>query len=451
MAGRTISEQILSARAGRDVRAGDIVVCAVDLVVGTDASGPMAIDCFERMGGARLFDPTRVIFSLDHYAPPTSAETRAFHDRVRSFAAQYGAECLRVGDGISHQVIVDRRRVAPGQLVVGADSHTVTCGALNLFAVGVGSSDLAAAMLTGQMWLRVPETIRVTLSGRRAAGVAAKDVALAVLAEVGTDGADYQAIEWTGDGLASFSIDDRLVLSNLAVEMGAKAAIGPFDSVLSAWTGAGRGAGGPADQTRRGAGVPAGQSKFDGAFPAPVDGTAVRADPDARYVRQVAIDLTGLSALASAPDDPGNVLAVTEVAGAPVHMVFIGTCTGGRASDFREVLRVLTLTGGRLAPGVQLVLTPASADVERALVADGTHQRLAAIGGEWTTAGCGACCGTSGVIPVAGTTVLSTANRNFKARMGEPTASIYLASPATCAASAAAGRIVASPEDDAWR
>ncbi len=132
-------------------------------------------------------------------------------------------------------------------------------------------------------------------------------------------------------------------------------------------------------------------------------------------------------------------------------MVFIGTCTGGRASDFREVLRVLTLAGGRLAPGVQLVLTPASAEVERALVADGTHQRLAAIGGEWTTAGCGACCGTSGVIPAAGTTVLSTANRNFKARMGEPTASIYLASPATCAASAAAGRIVAPPENDAWR
>jgi 3-isopropylmalate/(R)-2-methylmalate dehydratase large subunit len=330
--------------------------------------------------------------------------------------------------------------VAPGQLVVGADSHTVTCGALNLFAVGVGSSDLAAAMLTGQIWLRVPETIRVTLSGRPAAGVAAKDVALAVLAEVGTDGADYQAIEWMGDGLASFSIDDRLVLSNLAVEMGAKAAIGPFDSVLSAWT-----------RARRGAGVPADQTRIDGAVHPPVDGTAVRADPDARYVRQVAIDLAGLSALASAPDNPGNVLAVKQVVGVPVQMVFIGTCTGGRASDFREVLRVLTLAGGRLAPGVQLVLTPASADVERALVADGTRQRLAAIGGEWTTAGCGACCGTSGVIPVAGTTVLSTANRNFKARMGEPTASIYLASPATCAASAAAGKIVVPPEDDAWR
>ena len=415
MAGRTISEQILSVKAGRDVLAGDVVVCAVDLVVGTDASGPMAIDCFERMGGARLFDPARVLFALDHYAPPTSAQTLAFHDRVRSFATRHGAECWGVGDGISHQVLVDRRRVAPGHLVVGADSHTVTCGALNLFAVGVGSSDLAAAMLTGQIWLRVPETIRVTLSGRRPTGVSAKDVALAVLAEVGTDGADYRTIEWTGDGVASFSIDDRLVLSNLAVEMGAKAAIGPFDAVLSAWCGA--------------------------------TGVGVEADPHAQYVREVTIDLASLTALVSAPDDPGNVVALEQVADVPVHMVFIGTCTGGRASDFREVLRVLTLAGGRLAPGVHLVLTPASADVERALAADGTYERLAAIGGQWTTAGCGACCGTSGVIPAPGTTVLSTANRNFKARMGEPTALIYLASPAACAAAAAAGRIVAPPED----
>jgi len=417
MTGRTISEQILSAKAGRDVRAGDVVVCAVDLVLGTDASGPMAIDCFERMGGTRLCDPARVVFALDHYAPPVSAETRAFHDRVRSFAERYGAECLGVGDGISHQVIVDRHRVAPGQLVVGADSHTVTCGALNLFAVGVGSSDLAVAMLTGQIWLRVPETIRVTLTGRRSKSVSAKDVALAVLAEVGTDGADYRTIEWTGDGVASFDIDDRLVLSNLAVEMGAKAAIGPFDAVLSAWCGP--------------------------------TGVAVEPDSNARYVREVRIDVASLSALAAAPDDPGNVVALEQVAGVPVHMVFIGTCTGGRASDFREALRVLTLAGGRLAPGLRLVLTPASADVERALTADGTYQRLAAMGGQWTTAGCGACCGTSGVIPAPGTTVLSTANRNFKARMGEPSALIYLASPAACAAAAVVGRIVARPEDGA--
>ena len=419
MAGRTISEQILSAKAGRGVRAGDVVVCAVDLVVGTDASGPMAIDYFERMGGRALFDPSRVVFSLDHYAPPTSAMTRSFHDRVQSFAKQHGAECLGVGDGISHQVLVDRRRLVPGQLIVGADSHTVMCGAMNLLAIGVGSSDLAAAMLTGHVWLRVPETIRVALTGRLPTGVGAKDAALAVLAEVGADGADYQAIEWAGDGWASFSIDDRLVLSNLAVEMGAKAAIGPFDHVVAAWCDAASSEGTP------------------GASPEGRRGVA--SDRDARFVRDLEIDLARLTPRVAAPHEPGNVVALADVGRVPVQMVFIGTCTGGRASDFREVLQVLESTGGRLAAGLALVLTAASGEIERSLMADGTYQRLAAIGGQWTTAGCGACCGTSGVIPAPGTTVVSTGNRNFKARMGEPTTSIYLASPAVCAAAAATG------------
>lgn len=408
--GQTISERILSQKVGRPVHAGDLVVCPVDLVVGTDASGPMAIDYFEQMNGSRVFDPTRVIFALDHYAPATVPETRRFHDRVHRFAAEHGIECLNVGEGIGHQVLVDRHRIVPGELVVGADSHTVTCGALNTFAVGVGSSDLAAAMLTGQIWLRVPETIRVSFEGGCASGVSAKDVGLAIISLVGADGADYQAVEWTGPGLAALSIDDRLVLSNLAVEMGAKVAIAPVDDCLRAW------------------GVP--------------PNSGVRPDPDARYHREITLDLSRLAPQIAKPHDPCAVVSVTDAAGTPIDMVFIGTCTGGRASDFREVLRVLELAGGRLAPGVSLVLTPASAETERALVADGTYARLRALGAEWTMAGCGACCGTSGVIPKPGSVVLSTANRNFKARMGEPTASIYLASPAVCAAAAAAGRIV---------
>lgn len=413
--GRTISEKILSAKAGRDVRAGDVVVCDVDLVVGSDASMPMTIDYFERMGGDRVFDPARVMVSLDHYAPPTIDATRGFHDRVRRFAARFGIECLKVGDGISHQVLVDRHRVAPGQLVVGADSHTVTCGALNLFAIGVGSSDLAAAMLTGQVWLRVPETIRVTFRGERRAGVSAKDVALALVALIGADGADYQAIEWGGPGLEAFDLDDRLVLSNLAVEMGAKAAVGPFDDVLQAWG---------ADAH-----------------------LAIRADSDARYVREIDFDLTLLTPRIARPHDPANVTAIAEAVGVPVEMVFVGTCAGGRVSDFHEVLRVIEAGGGRVADGVSLVLTAASGEVERCLRADGTYHRLEAAGGQWTTAGCGACCGTSGVIPSPGTAVISTANRNFKARMGEPTAAIYLASPSACAAAALAGHIV---DSDAW-
>ena len=230
MTPQTISEKILSSRSERILRAGDIAICEVDLVVGTDGSGPMAIDYFERMGGSRLYDPARVFFSLDHYAPPTTPQTRAFHERIRTFAGRHGATVFAVGDGISHQLVVERGLAGAGDLMVGADSHAVTCGALNCFAIGVGSSDLAAAMLTGKIWLRVPETIRITLTGVRPHGVAPKDVALSLVAELGASGADYQTCEFRGDGLAGLTLDDRLVLSNLMVEAGAKAAIFPHDA-----------------------------------------------------------------------------------------------------------------------------------------------------------------------------------------------------------------------------
>ncbi len=228
---RTISEKILSSRSGKDVRAGEIAICRVDRVVGTDGSGPMAIDYFERMGGAALFDPERVCFSLDHYAPADTPQTLAFHDRIRDFAARHGATVFDVGEGISHQIVVERGLVQAGDLLVGADSHAVTCGALNAFAIGVGSSDLAAAMLTGRIWLRVPESIRIDLTGMRPVGVAAKDIALAITGELGADGASYQAIEFGGDAAATLSFEDRLVLCNLMVETGAKAAMFQFDSV----------------------------------------------------------------------------------------------------------------------------------------------------------------------------------------------------------------------------
>ena len=409
---QTISEKILSSRSGSAVRAGDIVVCTVDLVLGTDGSGPMAIDYFERMGGVRLHDPRRVFFSLDHYAPPTTDATRAFHDRIRAFASQVGATVFEVGDGISHQVVVERGQVAAGDLVVGADSHTVTCGALNCFAIGVGSSDLAAAMKTGSIWLRVPETILVRLIGTRARGIAAKDVALALVARLGGDGANYQTIEFTGD-LAGFSLSDRLVLSNLSVEAGAKAAVFPHDRITSEYL------------RQRGG----------------VRGTPVVADPGARYVREEVIDLASLTPQVAVPHAPHHVSPVKEVAGTPVDMVFIGTCTGGRVQDFHEALAAFDRAGGRIALGVQLVLTPASREVDEHLRDDGTARRFEDAGAVLTTPGCGACCGTSGVIPGDGMTVLSTANRNFKARMGNATASIYLASPGVCGTAAAIGRI----------
>jgi 3-isopropylmalate/(R)-2-methylmalate dehydratase large subunit len=418
-AGKTIAEKILSSKSGTDARAGDVVVCGVDLVIGTDASTPMTIGYFEKMGGERLFDASRVVFSLDHYSPPSTPKTAAFHDQVRAFARRYGATVFEVGDGISHQVAPERGRVLPGDLVIGADSHTVTVGALNAFAAGLGSSDIAAALITGRTWLRVPETIRVVLTGERAPALAAKDVGLAMIAALGPEGANYQALEFHGPSVGAFTLDERMVLSNLSVEAGAKTAIWNADATTNAYL----------------------SERVDGWTGGQVDGISVHPDSDASYSRELRLDLAILSPRVAVPHDPTNVVNVADAAGTPVHMVFLGTCTGGRVSDFHDAVHVLERAGGRIAPGVQLVVTPASREVLLTLVDDGTLAKLTAMGAIVTTPGCGACCGTSGAIPGDGMNVLSTANRNFKARMGNAAASIYLASPATCAASAASGRI----------
>ena len=410
---KTISEKILSEHAGRDASAGDVVVCDVDLVLGTDASAPMAIDYFERMLGERVFDPDRVIFALDHYAPPSTPKTAGFHDRVRAFAKHHRVELNEVGAGISHQIAVETGRVVAGDLVIGADSHTVTAGALGAFATGVGSSDIAAAMITGKVWLRVPETIRVEITGERPNGLTAKDIALGLVAELGAEGANYQTLEFHGEALGALTVEERLVIANLAVEAGAKAAIVPHDQQTATYL---------AGRTNRQA-------------------VSVEADPGARYARTVTVDLSASSALVALPHAPENVVALHQAVGTPIQMVFLGTCTGGRVSDFHAALAIIERGGGRLASGVQLVVTPASREVYLRLVADGTLAKFGAIGAVITTPGCGACCGTSGAIPGDGVNVLSTANRNFKARMGNATASIYLASPEACAAAAVTGRI----------
>lgn len=425
---KTIAEQILSSKSGTDARAGDLVVCGVDRVLGTDAATPMAIDYFERMGGEAVFDARRILLALDHYAPPSSPETEAHHQRVRRFAARFGIDVHEVGDGISHQIAAESALALPGNLVVGADSHTVTCGALNAFATGVGSSDVAAAMISGKVWLRVPESIKVRLTGALPAGVAAKDLALALVHEIGADGAAYEALEFCGSGLSELNLDDRMVIANMSVEMGAKAGIFPADEATWHFLDAASGDATPADlEGRPGAAISR--------------STAVEAEPGATYSREIVLDMSSLSPNIALPHSPDNVVRVDEAVGTPVQMVFLGTCTGGRASDFRRALGVLE-AGGGIAPGVQVVVTPASRQVQDELIADGTIDKLAAMGATITTPGCGPCCGTSGPIPSDGMSVISTANRNFRARMGNASAAIYLASPATCAAAAVAGKVV---------
>jgi 3-isopropylmalate/(R)-2-methylmalate dehydratase large subunit len=395
LAGRTITEKVLSTHASRDARSGAVVVCQVDYALGTDGSTPMALDYFAAMGGSRVRYPERIVFALDHYAPAPSRQTAALHQRMRDFAALHRIPLWDVGEGIGHQLMVESGRAAPGRLLVGADSHAVTYGAVNCFGTGIGSSELAAILIGGEIWLRVPESIRVILNGRMSPGVDAKDIALALARQLGADGAAYRALEFAGPALDTLDLDDRLVLANLSVEMGAKNAVFPGE---------------------------------------------VAPDSDARYCREIEIALSTLAPQVALPHQVDRVVNIEAAAGTGVHMVYLGTCTGGRARDFHRARDVLRAGGGP-APGVQLVVTPASRSVLETLARDGTLGDFIAMGAVIGTPGCGSCCGTCAPIPADGVNVISTANRNFKGRMGNPHSAIYLASPATCAAAAVRGSI----------
>jgi 3-isopropylmalate/(R)-2-methylmalate dehydratase large subunit len=413
--GKTIAEKILSSKSGVDARAGDVVVCDVDCALGTDGSTPMALDYFEAMGGKLVRHSERIVFALDHYVPPTSAKTQSLHSTMQNFAGRHGIRLHEVGEGIGHQLIVETGRALPGGLVVGADSHAVTYGALNAFATGIGSSDLAAILLTGRIWLRVPESICVTLTGRLGRGVYPKDIALALAAILRADGAQYQALEFAGAGVATLDLEDRLVLANLAVEMGAKCGLFPADGQTTSY--------------------------LAGRTEARIE--PVHADADAAYTRDITIDLDRLAPQVALPHLVDRVVPIGEAAGTRVDMVSLGTCTGGRLKDFHQARDILA-AGGGVAPGVRLVVTPASRAVMEAMRADGTLADYIRLGATVVPPGCGACCGTCGVIPRAGETVISTANRNFKGRMGNAEASIILASPASCAAAAVHG-VVSDP------
>jgi 3-isopropylmalate/(R)-2-methylmalate dehydratase large subunit len=417
-----MSEKILSAKSGKDCHAGHTVVCRVDCALGTDGSTPMALDYFEAMDAKRVCDPRRIVLALDHYAPAPSRATGLLHQRMRAFAALHGILLWDVGEGIGHQLIVESGRAWPGGLTVGGDSHAVTYGALNTFATGIGSSDLAAILACGRMWLRVPESIQVALVGRLPKGVYPKDIALALAGKLGADGAIYQALEFSGPGVAALDLEDRLVLSNFAVEMGAKNAIFPADDKTFEYLA---------------------QRAFLGNSLAPSQ--AVDPDPHASYVREIILDLDSLSPQVALPHKVDQVIKIQNehegARGTPVQMVYLGTCTGGRVRDFHQALAVLK-AGGGVAAGIQLVVTPASRAVLEALSRDGTLAEFISMGAVIGTPGCGSCCGTCGAIPGDGVNVISTANRNFKGRMGNSNSAIYLASPASCAAAAVAGVIV---------
>ena len=409
--GKTIAEKIFSAHAGTDARAGDIVIADVDFVMGQDGTSPLAIKALEAMGVDKVFDPKKVAVIIDHSSPSPLEGVSALHTIMRDFGKRTGAKVYDVGCGVCHQLIPEMGHVVPGDLMVGCDSHTCTYGALNVFSTGVGSTDGAAAMAAGKLWFKVPETIKVTLIGKLPEGVFSKDMILLVAGKLGADGATYKAIEFGGPAIEALSVDARMTMSNMAIEVGAKAGLMLADAKTLAWY-EGRG-----ERT-----------------PAPVD-----PDADAVYVAEYTWDVSQLTPQIAKPHSVDNVSPIADVAGTPIQQGFLGTCTNGRLEDL--AVAAFILNGRKVHEDVRFIVAPASKQIYLDAIAEGYISTLVEAGAAVVTPGCGPCVGTHNGVPSDGENVISTANRNFKGRMGNSNAFVYLGSPATVAASVIEGVI----------
>lgn len=409
--GQTIIEKILSSHCGQEARANEIVVAGVDYVMGQDGTAPLAIRAFNEMGGLEVFDRERAAFVIDHSAPSPNEGVSALHKMMREFVREKGFRLYDIGEGVCHQVIPESGVVGPGSLVIGADSHTCTYGALNAFSTGVGSTDLAGGLISGRMWFKVPESIKFICSGTLAPGVYSKDLILYLIGEVTADGATYLAAEFIGEAITAMSQEARFTMANMAIEMGAKAGLMEADEKTAAWL----------------------RRFTDREF------QPVSADADASYARVLEYDVARLEPQVARPHRVDNVAPLSQVAGKPVQQALIGTCTNGRLEDLKIAAGIL---GGRgVHRDVRLIVAPASRRVYLDAMAEGIIQTLVQAGAAVVTPGCGPCVGTHNGVPSDGETVISTANRNFKGRMGNSNADIYLASPASVAASAVTGKI----------
>jgi 3-isopropylmalate/(R)-2-methylmalate dehydratase large subunit len=402
--GQTIAEKIISDKVGRRVSAPEIVIAPVDGVMATDTTAPMSIRAFQEMGGTKVWDPGRCAFIIDHAAPAPNERIANLHRMMREFAAEQGFPLYDIGEGICHQVIMEHGHIRPGYLFVGADSHTPTGGALNAFACGMGSTDLGAILLTGKTWLKVPQSIRIVCRGQLAAGVHPKDLVLFLTGKISISGATYLSVEFEGDTFENMSLAGRMCVANMLAEMGAKT----------------------------GFIHPAGLQ-----LPYPFE--PVVADADASYLETYTFDVSGLRPQIAAPESPDNVESIDRHLGVKIRYAFIGTCGNGRLEDLHAAAEVLR--GRQINPQVRFIIAPASRKVLLEAMLDGTAHALVAAGATIINPGCGPCVGTHEGVPGDGETVISAANRNFRGRMGNPNAQIYLAAPATVAASALSGEI----------
>lgn len=409
--GQTIIEKILSSHSGKDVYAGDITIADVDLIMGQDGTSPLAIRAFYDMNGEKVFDPEKIFMVIDHSAPSPNEGVSALHKLMREFAKKTGIKLYDIGEGVCHQLMPESGRVGPGKLVIGADSHTCTYGALNAFSTGVGSTDLAAAMISGKLWFKVPETIKIICSGRLPKGVYSKDLILYLIGDMTADGATYKSVEFVGEAISDLSIDARMTITNMAIEMGAKAGIMEADDKIFEWL-----------------------KKYTSCTWNPVS-----ADKDAKYIDVREYDVSNLEPQIAKPHRVDNVVGISEIEGLTIHQAVIGTCTNGRLKDLEIAASILK--GRKIHHDVRFIVAPASKRIYIEAMNKGIIQTLVESGAAVVTPGCGPCVGTHNGVPSDGENVISTANRNFKGRMGNSNANIYLASPATVAASAVAGKI----------
>ncbi|MEP3208175.1 MAG: 3-isopropylmalate dehydratase large subunit [Maribacter sp.] len=403
--GQTISEKIISNHVGKKVYAGELVVSEVDGCMASDTTGPLTIKAFREMDGKKVFNPDKCALIIDHAAPSPNERIANLHKMMRDFAKEQGMRLFEIGEGICHQVMVENAYVKPGDIFIGADSHTPTYGALNAFACGVGSTDLAATMLTGKIWLKVPQTIQINCSGKLQEGVTAKDLILFLVGKITVSGATYQAIEFTGAAFEGLSLASRMTIANMSSEMGAKTGI-----------------------------VHPKGLELD------YDYEAITPDANATYVKTFNFDVSELEPQVSAPESPDNVHNISNYEGTKINYAFIGTCCNGRLEDLDIAAAILK--GKKIHPDVRMVIAPASQSVLLDAIGNGTMSTLIEAGASLITSGCGPCVGTHQGVPADGEVVISAANRNFRGRMGNPNSNIYLGAPSTVAASALEGQIV---------
>jgi len=412
VSGKTASEKILARASGQEeVRAGEVVEASPDLVLSHENTY-LVNRSFKQLGVERPWAPDRVVVVLDHRTPANTVQTAMVHAEIRRLVREYDIRnFFDIGEGICHELLVERKLAKPGQLVVGADSHTTTAGAVGAFATGVGATEVAGVWATGKIWLRVPGTIQIDLNGHLSPGCFPKDIALHLCSEFGASGADYKCVEFGGSYMFDVSVAGRMVLCNMATEMGAKAALIPADSTSMVW-----------------------YSGVDMAGCGPV-----RSDHDARLDEHREIDISRIPPMVSGPHRVEECNGVGRYEGKPVQQAFIGTCTNGRLEDL--VAASWILRGRKVAPGCRLLVAPASRTVLSDAIDMGVVQMIVAAGGTILSPGCGPCLGAHEGVIAPGEACISSSNRNFRGRMGCEDAEIYLASPATVAASAVNGEI----------